>query len=187
MKATEETTIRPLALTDHAEWLRMRRALWPECSDDVHAYAMRIYSEEPERAQVFVHSRKDGSLGGFLEVCIRDRVEGSFCRRVGYIQSWYVDPDIRRKRIGRRLFDAAETWARDQGVAEIGSDCGVGNDDSLAMHAAMGFEETSRLAHFLKKIRTQDLDQASDRAVSRRSPRRPFRTSTKNRVVVSLL
>jgi aminoglycoside 6'-N-acetyltransferase I len=144
--------VRPLELVDHPEWLRLRKALWPDCSDDTHAFEMRLYAEQPEKSRVFVFERRGGKLGGFLEVSIRDRVDGSFCRRVGYCEAWYVDADLRRRGIGRLLFDAAEKWAVGKGLTELASDCELGDRQSQTIQRAMGFEETFRLVHFLKKL-----------------------------------
>lgn len=146
--------VRPIELTDHAEWLRMRKALWPDCSDDMQVLEMRLFAEHPETSHVFVYPRHNGKvrLGGFLEVRIRERVNGSFCRRVGTFGGWYVDPDLRGRGIGRLLFEAGERWVASKGLTELASECELDNRQSQAIHRAMGFEETSRLVHFLKKI-----------------------------------
>ncbi|HEY5615298.1 MAG TPA: GNAT family N-acetyltransferase, partial [Bacteroidota bacterium] len=96
--------IRPFQQNDRPEILRMRRTLWPDCGDDMHEFEMlQGQLAKPDAYAVFVFARENGSLGGFIEMSIRDRVDGSFSERVGYIEGWYVDPDLRGKGIGRRL------------------------------------------------------------------------------------
>ena len=144
--------IRPTQPEDHAERLRMRRDLFPNCSDDMHVFEMKRYATNGESGRVFVYERQDGSLGGFVEVSIHERVDGSFSNHVGYIDAWYVDPDLRAQGIGRDLLKAAEAWVSAKGLTQIASDCELLDRDSIKIHKAVGFEETFRLVHFLKRI-----------------------------------
>jgi len=65
-----------------AEWLRMRRALWPDCSEEMHELEMAERHSGCD-ATVFIFKRANGGLGGFVEMSIRDRVDGSMSERVG--------------------------------------------------------------------------------------------------------
>lgn len=146
--------VRLVSREDDAEWLRMRVALWPDCSAEMHGCEMTEALSDPARHTVFVYQRDDSSrrLGGFVEVSIRDRVDGSLSARVGYVEGWYVDPDLRGLGIGRALLEAAECWAGSRGLTEMGSDCELDNASSLAAHQALGFKETFRLVHLLKPL-----------------------------------
>jgi aminoglycoside 6'-N-acetyltransferase I len=145
---------------DREEWLRMRAALWPDCSPDRHLAEIAAFSvagprkDPPGRVPeaAFVAVRSDGGLGGLLEASIRPLADGCDTRPVGYIEGWYVDPDLRRRGIGRRLAQAAEDWARSHGCQEMASDCTLDNDLSLRAHLALGYEETERLVHFRKAL-----------------------------------
>ena len=99
--------IRPVTRSDFGEWRRMRAALWPDCSPGMHNLEMaeQISSEE---FAVFVYERSEGKLGGFIELSIRDRVDGAMSPRVGYVEGWYVDADLRGQGVGRVLIDKAE-------------------------------------------------------------------------------
>ena len=130
----------------------MRKALWPNCSDEMHSIEMKEQSGSPD-ATVFVIDRGNGKLGGFVEVSIRDRVDGSTSGRVGYLEGWYVDPDLRGQGFGKELVAAAERWSANKGMTEIASDAELDNAESIKAHKALGFKETFRLVHFLKKIR----------------------------------
>jgi aminoglycoside 6'-N-acetyltransferase I len=67
---------------------------------------------------------------------------------VGYIEGWYVAPEARRQGLGRRLVTTAETWARNAGYREMGSDALLGNDLSVRAHAALGYREVCRIVCF---------------------------------------
>jgi aminoglycoside 6'-N-acetyltransferase I len=47
---------------------------------------------------------------------------------VAFLEGWYVDPDYRGARVGRRLVEAVEAWAREQGFSELASDALLDNE-----------------------------------------------------------
>ena len=145
--------IRPLKPHDQSEWLRLRRILWPACSEAMHLCEMEEYAHSAGARAVFVMVREDGRLGGFAEVSIRDRVDGSMSARVAYLEGWFVEPDLRGKGMGRKLVETAERWAAARGLTEIASDAELNNAAGLKAHEALGFRETFRLVHFLKPLK----------------------------------
>jgi aminoglycoside 6'-N-acetyltransferase I len=145
------TMIRAVTRDDFAEWRRMRATLWPDCPPEMHDVEMAEQIGSSEFA-VFVHERGHGALGGFIELSVRHRVDGTMSPRVGYVEGWYVDSDLRGKGIGRALMGNAETWARRMGFTELASDAELENEDSIRAHGALGFRETFRLVHFVKSL-----------------------------------
>jgi aminoglycoside 6'-N-acetyltransferase I len=137
---------------DRAEWLRMRRTLWPDCSEEMNEFEVAQQELNGAETAVFVFRRSNGGLGGFVEVSIRERVDGSMSERVGYVEGWFVDEDLRGSGIGRELIAAAERWTVERGLTEIASDAELENENSIRAHKALGFQETFRLVHFLKRI-----------------------------------
>lgn len=130
----------------------MRSALWPDA--DVSELAEEIaeghVGEKP--SAVFVAARKDGRLGGLVEVATRAYADGCDTSPVGYLEGLYVDSDLRRQGVARALVEVAEKWARQQGYAEIGSDCRIDNSASEALHAELGYEEKERIICFAKRL-----------------------------------
>ena len=95
---------------DRAEWLRMRVALYP--NDDPQILAREIDQLLADLTWgILMAEIPTEGLCGFVEVSFRSRAEGCESGAVGYIGSWYVDPQVRRQGIGRELLDAAEGWA----------------------------------------------------------------------------
>jgi aminoglycoside 6'-N-acetyltransferase I len=142
----------PLRPDEHEPWLRLRGCLWPQDTKEELAEGGRILLEDPRRNAVFVARRSDGGLVGFVEASLRDWAEGCSTRPVGFVEGWYVEPEHRRRGIGRRLVDAAEEWARSRGCTEMGSDAHIANTLSHRAHAALGYEEVERVVSFAKRL-----------------------------------
>ena len=166
------TRIRRFAADDWTEVLRMRTALWPDCPVEEQEREMRLTlspglpvspPEEDRRGEVetggqgeeiacFVAARSGGQLGGFIEVGLRKYAEGCDSSPVGYIEGWYVDPDLRQQGVGAALVRAGEEWARAQGCTEMASDCLLDNEISFHAHLALGYEEAERAIHFRRRL-----------------------------------
>ena len=144
--------VRRVSQFDGVEWVRMRDALWPGLSIEAHETEMAEYRVEQTSQVVFVVDRENGCLGGFLEASTRKDADGCETSPVGYIEGWYVDPDLRRTGWGRALVEVAEAWARSCGYTEIASDCLLDNEVSLSAHTHLGYVEVERLIHFRKSL-----------------------------------
>jgi aminoglycoside 6'-N-acetyltransferase I len=143
--------IRGFVEGDRAEWLRMRKSLWEDCPDDQQEREIgEILRSDGE--EVFFAERPGGGLCGFLEASIRPWANGCEARPVGYVEGWYVDPDVRRQGVGRELVEAAEAWAKSRGCRQMASDAELWNAVSHQAHAALGYEETARLVLFKKDL-----------------------------------
>lgn len=129
----------------------MRIALWPDERSAASDAEMRAWHENPD-ARVLVAIRPDGSLCGFVEVGTRPYAEGCETSPVGFIEGWYVDPDVRRHGCGRALIEAAEAWARSAGYTEMGSDALLDNLVSHRAHERLGYAEVVRLVAFRKSL-----------------------------------
>lgn len=144
--------VRPLRESDLNEWFRLRKLLWDENKDEDHKAEMLDILGHADSQLVLVADSGNGSLIGFLEASIRPFVEDCVSDHVGYLEGWYVEPELRRNGIGSELVRFAERWAKQKGCIEMASDAEVGNDSSLAAHTRLGYEETSRLIHLRKDL-----------------------------------
>ncbi len=91
----------------------------------------------------FVLERSKGTLGGFIEGDIRNTTAHPSLM-IGYVGSWYVEPDLRRRAWGSKLLRVLEAWVMAQGCTAIGSDCLVSNTVSYLAHTANGYQEIRR-------------------------------------------
>jgi len=143
--------IRPVQPTDHAAWLRMRLILWGGTAEE-HTHDIDAYFATPQHGVTFVVESPGGELCGFIEVSLRNYAEGCQTSPVAYIEGWYVDGESRRHRLGTRLVQAAEAWARHHGLKEIASDTQIENAISIQAYKALGYEEVERLVCFRKAL-----------------------------------
>lgn len=146
--------VRPVTDRDAEAWLRMRCALWPDGSESEHRREIDRYlagvAQEP--AEVILAEDAAGHAVGFVELSIRAYAEGCSTQGVAYLEGWYVEPDARRRGVGRALVEAAEEWGRVQGCSELASDAHPENDVSRAAHRAAGFDEVGLVRCFRKEI-----------------------------------
>ena len=130
--------------------------LYPDTEESDHNPGIEAYlsgqaADDLTPTVVFVLERSGRGLGGFVEVSVRDYAEGC-TGRTPYIESWYVDEDLRGSGAGRALVQAAEQWAREHGYTELASDALLDNHVSHAAHEALGFEVVERSVHYRKTL-----------------------------------
>ncbi|MBN2469571.1 MAG: GNAT family N-acetyltransferase [Anaerolineae bacterium] len=144
--------IRPIEESDLAEWVRLRLALWPEHSAAEMEEECRQLWGRLEREPVFVAVLPDGRLGGMAEASLHQTAPGCTTSPVGYLEGWYVDPDLRRQGVGRRLVEAAEAWARGQGCREMASDTDANYPISPLAHHRLGYADTDEPMRYKKRL-----------------------------------
>lgn len=146
--------VTPASPQDTADWLALRRQLWPEASVDEHRGDIEKMLGDAERAACFLARSADGAVAGFAEVSLRhDYVNGCSTSPVGFLEGLFVVPQSRRQGVARALVAAAEAWAAHHGCREFASDVLVENVESQEVHAALGFSETDRVVYFHKRLR----------------------------------
>lgn len=136
---------------DWDELYRLTQALFPGTSSEEEAGELKSSLGRADTC-VFVLDRENGKLAGYVEAGERSIVDGCATSPVGYIEAWYVDPDVRRSGFGRRLLEAAEDWARERGRSEMGSDALLENEVSHLAHRASGYLETDRVINYRKEL-----------------------------------
>ncbi|MCC6485444.1 MAG: GNAT family N-acetyltransferase [Armatimonadetes bacterium] len=146
-------TIRQLRETDQSEWIRLKTAMWPDADPEELEEELPAYLESGDaRLYALVAERDSEGLAALIELSLRTQAEGCLSSPVAYVESWYVDEDVRRQGLARELLAAAADWARHRGCAEIASSCVVDNDTAAEVHEKLGFEEVDRLIHFVYEL-----------------------------------
>lgn len=143
--------IRPFRDSDFDEWLRLSAALFPGHTPAELARGQREFLARTD-AGVFIATRDDDSICGFVEVASRPYADGCDTSPVGFIEAWFVDPDMRRAGVGRALLAAAEDWARARGYSEMASDALLDNTISHRAHEGAGYIEVERAVRYRKPL-----------------------------------
>lgn len=151
-----QRSIRLITPKDRSEWLRLLLGLHPELREADHVPSIDAYLsgssiDELIPSAVFVAERPSGRLGGLLELSVRNYSEGCL-GDTPYVESWFVDEDLRGTGIGRALIEAAEQWARERGFSQLASDAVLDNSLSHVAHKALGFEVVERIVVFRKAL-----------------------------------
>src|SRR5918912_1733304 len=136
---------------DRAEHARMRAALWPDADADELAAELDSLLADPDQV-AFVAEGEDGRLCGLAEASVRPFANGVDASPCAFLEGWWVDVDRRRLGVGRALVAAVETWARERGFTELGSDALLDNTLGQQAHRACGFEERERVVCFRKRL-----------------------------------
>lgn len=136
---------------DRDRWLHLRRALWPDCSEETH----RIEVEQAlalEGGALLAHHVQSGAVG-FAEISLRhEHVEGASSAPVAYLEGWFVEEAFRGQGVGKALVEAAVRWVMERGLSELASDAEVANVSSQHAHEALGFLESGRSVHYVRKL-----------------------------------
>lgn len=145
-----EIVIRRVTLEDKAEWFNMRKGIWPEAPDDYMSFDMDNILASDNDAIFF--AVVDVRPVGMIEARLREYGEGCETSPVGYIEAWFVYPEMRGRGVAGVLTLAAEDWARSKGCTEMASDTWLDNGSSIRAHLKIGYLEVERLVHFVKRL-----------------------------------
>lgn len=147
--------IREASHHDLFAWLRLRQALWPDCTPEQHRLEMGRLRREQGTAAVLLAVDGQGEVRGFVEVSLQVAAAGCTTSPVGYLEGFFVEEEARGLGAGRALVAAAEEWARSKGCREMASETKQGNEVSRAVHRHLGYEETAPLIHFRKPLESE--------------------------------
>ena len=145
--------IRQTRDTHDRDWLCLRQEFIPELGPQGQHDFLQALADDSVAFCAFVAVDEQGRPAGFAEVSVRtDYVNGCHHRPALYLEGIFVRPESRGRGIARALCAAAEQWGREHDCCEFASDVYIDDSDSLAAHAALGFEETERVVYFRKPL-----------------------------------
>lgn len=140
-----------MSALDRAEWLKMRKALWPDESPSLHATEIDRLLQADD-AWGFIAESREGAAAGFAEIALRKYANGCDSQPVPFLEGIWVDLRFRRQGAGGKLIRHIETFLAARGFCEIGSDTQIDNGISQAAHIGWGFSETERVVYFRKVL-----------------------------------
>src|SRR5258706_544017 len=149
--AKNEMKVRAYDDKDWPDWLRMSLALFANYADQDLVPWMREFRARSD-AEIFVAEDPGGAVVGFVEVGTRPYADGCDTSPVGYIEAWYIEPEARRRGLGRALFVAAEVGAGGGGSREIASDAQLGKEVSHEANRGSGYEGVDRVVQYRKPL-----------------------------------
>lgn len=82
----------------------------------------------------------DSKIVGYVIVSVSNTPEVFVLRRRMYVQDMVINPEYRRRGIGKELFDAVMKLAKEQKIEKLDLLVAVKNEESNKFWKAMGFE-----------------------------------------------
>jgi len=147
--------IRPLSEEQVEAWAALRSELWPACEreDSLADWAdMQDGVDACGQPCTVLLALQEDRVVGFVEVTLRPYADGCETSPVGYVEGWFVCPEVRRQGFGQALLRAAEAWARGKGCREMASDTEAANQLSQDAHQALGYEVVETIVQFRKDL-----------------------------------
>ena len=127
----------------------MRVKLWPDPPPE-RVEVGRLYAKP--NYMVWLAESDEDEVVGFLEAQTCNRADGCESDSILYIEGWFVEENFRQQGVGSALMQAAEAWAREHGIEELGSDALIDNHISHRAHKKLGFQEVDRQISYAKKL-----------------------------------
>lgn len=143
--------IRQASLTEYRQAAALAVQVW-EGNDLAAMEEEFVRFLQNDETAVFLAWDGDFAVGFAQCGLRRDYVEGTESSPVGYLEGIFVAEGYRRQGLAGQLLSACEAWCRQKGCTEMGSDCELGNQNSLAFHLNCGFLEANRIICFVKKL-----------------------------------
>lgn len=140
--------IRLLEKKDISAWVQMRNELWQDADIEQLSQEAESIFLHLAKNPVFVAEITGSQLVGFLEVGLREYVDGCDTSPVAYIEGMYVKAGFRQQGVVNQLVMEAKKWAKSIHCQELASDTELENELSQLVHQKLGFEEVSRLVIF---------------------------------------
>ena len=138
-----------------ADWIRLREGVYTGIDRDFHEREIELFGKDDTK-ECFLAFANNGHVCGMIEVSLRNVVDGCLTSPVGYIEGIYVEPESRGQGLSKRLLESAQTWCREKGCTEIGTDAELDNAQAQRFHEHMGFQETYRVVEYRKSLLADD-------------------------------
>ncbi len=162
----------PATERDLAVWRAMREDLYSGLDENFNEFEMALILGSSDRACLLVRAPNDDAVG-FIEISLRNVVDGCLGGPVGYIEGIYLVPSWRGLGLGPGMIEAVAEWFRSQGCRDMATDAEMENADAQQFWNDLGFEETWRIVQYRKSLGDADNPvPAPKRAKPRRAPKK---------------
>jgi aminoglycoside 6'-N-acetyltransferase I len=141
----------PATRRDRSVWRTMRADLYTGVEDAYNEFEMELILNSNDRACLIVHAPNNEAVG-FIEVSLRNVVDGCLGVPVGYIEGIYLVPKWRGLGLGPAMIEAVAEWFRSEGCREMATDAEIENEDAQQFWSELGFEETWRIVQYRRPL-----------------------------------
>jgi len=147
-----QVTFRTATQDDEADLLRMMRSL---AEQEPGAYyfdepavrrVLRKFLADPDLGMAWIFS-DGGTVSGYIVLTLGYSFE--YHGKDAFVDELYVEPQYRRRGIGREAMKFVETEARKMGVTALHLEVDYGNDPALELYRGSGYADHGR--HLMTK------------------------------------
>lgn len=132
-------------------WRQMRQTHFSDLDNEFNETEMQAIVNSQNRA-CFIILADSNEIMGFLEVALRNLVDGCLGSPVGYIEGLYLKPQYRGLGYGRKIVELIAEWFRDRNCQEMATDTELDNINAQKFYESVGFQETYRIVEFKKDL-----------------------------------
>ena len=137
---------------DFEALLKMSQKLWTDFEESALKSLLKE-NIQLEKNKILMAKTVEGESIGFSFFSIRtDYVEGATQSPTGYLEGIFIEPDYRKNGIAKEFLRLGESWCKEKGCVQMGSDTWLTHKESRAFHKKLGFWEEEEVVHFLKNI-----------------------------------
>ena len=133
------------------DWLRMRKRLYTGVDDTFHEQELSLITSSDEY-NCYIAENSDEKAIGFIEVSLRNIVDGVLGGPVGYIEGLYLESEFRSKGYGSALISKAVEWFKRKGCKQIATDTEIENVSAQKYFEKLGFNKKWTIVQYLKDI-----------------------------------
>ncbi len=142
----EPIHLRTITRSDFTEWQQMRKALYHNMEDEFDDQEMDRIVDNPQWQCMFVKF-SDTNIG-FVELSLRNIVDGCLGSPVPYIEGIYLKPDYQGLGYGHKVIELLKKRSIERGYHELAADTELDNPNAQKFFTSMGFKETYRTIGF---------------------------------------
>lgn len=161
-------------------WRVMREDLYSGVDEAFHEFEIGLILGSKDRECLLVRGPNEDPVG-FVEVSLRNVVDGCHGGPVGYIEGIYLIPSWRGLGLGPAMIDAVAEWFRVQGCRDMATDAELENPDAQQFWSDLGFEETWRIVQYRKSLGVPDGGRATRSGTSKPAAKRNAKKSTRKK------
>jgi ribosomal protein S18 acetylase RimI-like enzyme len=119
---------------------QLNERFWEPAADGREKYLQFVAGSLDAEGRVLLVAEIEGRVVGFTHGMLTGAPPPMRPRRIGSVTDLVVDPEFRRRGIGRVLVEGLRKWFAERGADEMRLSAAVANPDGIAFWRALGYE-----------------------------------------------